>query len=210
MISFFCEWDLQAAGQCSTSGLDGGYEECGFPLSGLASNQAATYGPYHRCLQSKLNDGGVLGADFYKMECDGSSLFVDVGDGMTRCPSDAYITGKKGDDGDIDRTAAYAAGRIFGPCPDNAYACSGLTCPDDCNGLNGKCVNGRCECFSGYLGEACEKRAMDVPRRSECGSFDIDEAFKFDTTDDGDAPSAAVGALMAGSVLALAAVAALW
>lgn len=94
------------------------------------------------------------GAACFKVGCseDGKRIRVSLGAGReAECEEGGYV-----DASSLD--SRFRQGKI-GPCPSPDHFCSSLGCPGDCS-VNGDCDNGKCFCYLGSNGKACESRGI--------------------------------------------------
>lgn len=104
-----------------------------------------------RCLEGTyvLQNSGV-NAHYHsgclEVKCRGSVATVFVGDLNVRCTAAGELVYPRGFDGYI-------------VCPDTDILCRDAPCIDACN-ARGRCVNGGCECDTGYSGDSCENAGV--------------------------------------------------
>jgi len=164
-----CVWDRTAQGTCDTDYFL--MDNCAYtrpylntvctnssqlPLSAIAWGQ--NHGPQSRCLEHDTSavfireSVGVLkppALGCYDMVCDwlGSAVFLKLFGNYVKCPAGELLQLENVDGLD------FLSGSV-GPCPEPESLCPGLSCRDGCN-LNGRCVDGVCECYLGFSGELC-------------------------------------------------------
>ena len=81
------------------------------------------------------------------MACINSKLTLYVGNSPVECPPGGIV--------EVADNNGESLVRI-GPCPDPSEICPSLACPADCS-TNGRCLDGECQCFLGYIGEDCSQ-----------------------------------------------------
>eukprot|EP00951_Prasinocladus_malaysianus_P005624 scaffold39670_cov46-Prasinocladus_malaysianus.AAC.1 len=91
-----------------------------------------------------------------KMTCEGGGLHLVIGSQATLCPPGGYLEVAE------DQASGQASILRIGPCPEPGEICPSLSCPEDCS-TNGRCLDGKCQCFLGYTGADCSKARKPDP-----------------------------------------------
>lgn len=113
------------------------------PLRALVS-----YGPGARCLEEVSRGQRIPRC--MSVACDAGVLFVSAAAGGAQpapCPAGGRVTVRAGSGPPHELLCPRTQAEVDD-------VCAGLGCPHDCHG-NGVCIEGRCQCWLGFAGEAC-------------------------------------------------------